>query len=499
MATLRTGIVEVLLWLAAATGLLCVVLAVLAFSMNITLVLFRTGSMEPTISAGDVAVVQQIPATEVEVGDVLTVERPGQLPVTHRVTSVGPGEGPEERTITMQGDANETEDPYPYVISEARTTLFTVPRLAEPIHRMGDPYVLATVTAAAALLVGWAFWPRDPRPRGRARDEAPAHGVQVGEGPSPSPPRHTKQGQRAAVGHRTSNRGRSAAGAGPSAPLFIAAAAAGLGLAVSGPAPAWASEGVAAEDGLVTESIRGEHLVLTSEFPFAEAAHLAPGQAVAWDVGVDLDEPPEGDVALLPGLSATGQAPFEYSVHTCAQPWESAPGLVETSPETRAQECAAGHRLLTERLDLGSSGEVRRFAGIEASEPVWFRVVVTVSEDAESSLQGSESVVQLHVSAQGEELVVETPTPEAGNAGSAPDATSTEDGRPEESDGVLAQTGFSLLLLALTAAALIVAGLVVQRRRAESVTKPAGRSWRLPHDEQDAETEKEDSHDVQGP
>src|SRR3954454_7756091 len=79
---------DVLLWIAAVAGVICIVLVILAFTANITLIMFRTGSMTPAIPAGSVAVVQRIPASEIEVGDVVTVDRDGQLPVTHRVRSV---------------------------------------------------------------------------------------------------------------------------------------------------------------------------------------------------------------------------------------------------------------------------------------------------------------------------------------------------------------------------------------------------------------------------
>src|SRR5690606_24404634 len=81
---------EVILWIAAVGGLVCIVLVILAVTANITLIMFRTGSMAPTIPAGSVAVVQQVEAAEVAVGDVVTVDRPGELPITHRVTSVSP-------------------------------------------------------------------------------------------------------------------------------------------------------------------------------------------------------------------------------------------------------------------------------------------------------------------------------------------------------------------------------------------------------------------------
>ncbi|KAA0962775.1 signal peptidase I [Microbacterium sp. ANT_H45B] len=156
-------VVDVLLWAAAIAGTICMVLVVLALTAQITLIMFRTGSMSPTIPAGSVAVVQQVPASEIAVGDVVTVDRPGDLPVTHRVTSVAPGESGEQRVLTMRGDANAADDPYSYTVESVRVVLFSVPGIATVIVALGDPVVLGGLTIAATALVVWAFWPRRAR------------------------------------------------------------------------------------------------------------------------------------------------------------------------------------------------------------------------------------------------------------------------------------------------------------------------------------------------
>ncbi|MGJ0389098.1 signal peptidase I [Microbacterium sp. CGR1] len=158
---------DILLWIAAIAGVVCMVLVVLALTANITLIMFRTGSMSPTIPAGSVAVVQQIPASEIEVGDVVTVDRPGDLPVTHRVTSISAGATDAERVITMRGDANAGDDPYPYTVQTVRVVLLSVPGIASVIVAMGNPYVLGALTVAATMLVVWAFWPRSSTVRRR--------------------------------------------------------------------------------------------------------------------------------------------------------------------------------------------------------------------------------------------------------------------------------------------------------------------------------------------
>ncbi|WP_221585951.1 signal peptidase I [Microbacterium sp. G2-8] len=169
---------EVLLWFAAVGGLVCIALVVLAWAFDITLMMFRTGSMAPTIPAGSVAIVKHVPAAEIDVGDIVTVDRDEQLPVTHRVTSIEEGSIDAERVITMRGDANASDDPHPYAVTGVRTVLFAIPGLAPIIVWFSNPYVLGGITIAAGVLVGWAFWPRaekldDEKSRPLAREGAP--------------------------------------------------------------------------------------------------------------------------------------------------------------------------------------------------------------------------------------------------------------------------------------------------------------------------------------
>src|SRR5699024_9758793 len=107
-----------------------------------TLITFRTGSMAPTMPQGALAVTVPVRASELEVGDVITVQRAGEtMPVTHRIIEIepvqqraahaadiraaAPGLGapdlssPHARQITMQGDDNTTADHLPYALTDA--------------------------------------------------------------------------------------------------------------------------------------------------------------------------------------------------------------------------------------------------------------------------------------------------------------------------------------------------------------------------------------------
>ncbi|GAA1716944.1 signal peptidase I [Dietzia cercidiphylli] len=150
---------ERILDLLALGGVICIIAVVAAFAFNISLIMFKTGSMSPTIPTGSLALVREIQASQAEVGDVLTIDRPGQLPVTHRVVStahVGGG----EYSIEMKGDANDNKDPAPYQVTQARVVIYSVPELGYLVSKVSDPRVMAGMTIAMTLLVTWSFWPR---------------------------------------------------------------------------------------------------------------------------------------------------------------------------------------------------------------------------------------------------------------------------------------------------------------------------------------------------
>ncbi|MFD6897825.1 signal peptidase I [Rhodococcus sp. NPDC060086] len=145
--------------LLALGGVVCVVLVIAAVLLNISLIMFKTGSMSPTIPAGSLAVVKEISADDIAIGDVVTVDRPGELPVTHRVIAVHP-QGVGEALIEMKGDANPGPDPGMYRVEQVRKVLWSVPDLAHAVVWLSNPYVLGSLTIGASALVLWAFWPR---------------------------------------------------------------------------------------------------------------------------------------------------------------------------------------------------------------------------------------------------------------------------------------------------------------------------------------------------
>lgn len=163
--SVRSRIEDTALTILAALGVFCIVATIAAFAFNISLIMFKTGSMSPTITPGSLAIVREIPASDIRVGDITTVARAeGQLPVTHRVISSSPiGDG--AYSIEMRGDANTSPDAQPYEVTKVKRVLWHVPGLAYVVAAISQPKYMVGVTVAASLLVVWAYWPRTQKDR----------------------------------------------------------------------------------------------------------------------------------------------------------------------------------------------------------------------------------------------------------------------------------------------------------------------------------------------
>ncbi|MDI6023707.1 signal peptidase I [Leucobacter sp. UT-8R-CII-1-4] len=165
----------------AALGLGC--WFVYAATTGASIIVFRTGSMSPTMPQGALAVSVPVEASDVRVGDVITLQRAGEsLPVTHRVIDISPvsprnegdadiraampgGKAPDinssdARQVLLQGDANRTSDPQPYAFTETKKTIFSLPYLGSAIMMLQSPIGMGILVIAVGALVTWAFWPK---------------------------------------------------------------------------------------------------------------------------------------------------------------------------------------------------------------------------------------------------------------------------------------------------------------------------------------------------
>ncbi|MGY1551867.1 signal peptidase I [Microbacterium sp. A588] len=319
---------EALLTLAALGGVICIVMTVLAYTGGFSLIMFKTGSMSPTIPAGSVALVQEIPASEIAVGDVVTVDRPAGLPVTHRVTSVATGSTTNERLITMRGDANETEDPAPYAVADVRIVRGSVPQLAHVIVWFGNPLVLGALSVGAAVLVTWAFWPRESR---RRRDEVAPDSTDGENDSSATPPRTRRE-----------LRGARALG------VAIVLGSATLSVGIWTPAPAQASD----------------MLKMSSDLSGTQI--LSPVDPLYWHVDVDAGAAPEDGMLTitLAGASRTADVEIVAEVWSCAAVWVS-------------NNCSQGEVLLREKARLDLNGPWEQLVESTTPGTVYLRIGLT--------------------------------------------------------------------------------------------------------------------------
>lgn len=153
---------EGVLMVAGLLGLLAIVWLASAMFFNLSIVVFKTGSMAPAIPIGSAAIVREVAASELKPGDVVTVRRAGAaLPITHRVVSIeiDPVDS-AGRIVTLRGDANASNDLSPYSITEAQRVIVSFAGWGAILGLLGSPFFLAVTTLLVALLIMWAFWPQ---------------------------------------------------------------------------------------------------------------------------------------------------------------------------------------------------------------------------------------------------------------------------------------------------------------------------------------------------
>ncbi|MGY3552231.1 signal peptidase I [Williamsia sp. R60] len=135
---------EVALTAAALAGLTCILMATAAMLFGIKPLIVRSGSMEPAIPTGALAIAKHVPAGDIKADDVISVINEQGIRVTHRVVSVD-STASDAAAMTLKGDANRVPDSQPYVISSAERVVF---------HVDGLGYAAAWLDTPAAKILG---------------------------------------------------------------------------------------------------------------------------------------------------------------------------------------------------------------------------------------------------------------------------------------------------------------------------------------------------------
>jgi signal peptidase len=374
---LRRAAGETLLSVLALGGLVCIVLFVAAMLFNVSVIMFKTGSMSPTITAGSAALVREIPASEIQVGDVVTVSRADALPVTHRVTSVAPSESgsADARIITMRGDANAQDDPAPYDVETVDLVMFSVPGLAHVIVWFSNPFVLGGITIAAALLVTWAFWPRDERGDGVEDEDEDEDEESDDEGDEPAEAVESSE--------RPAGRGRHVA-------LSAIAVLSLAGVAAVGAQPATAFAETAGE---TAQTIEGDIITLTAIGDAGEMASMRPGAPIYWQVGVEATAPDPGDIDVTVAAEGDSELQLQLGFTACSEQWvDGACAGAETPIDFAAPSL----------LDAGE----QPLLSMPADEQRWLLVTATIPEGASGSVS-----VTIRANGFGDSVAVTPGTP----------------------------------------------------------------------------------------
>ena len=143
----RSRVVDVVL----VTAAVLVVAAGIGFRLaDLRIQTVLSGSMQPVMSPGDLAITQPVPLSSLRVGDAIAFVPPGQnTPVLHRLVTI------DGRAITTKGDANRVVDPWHATLTgtTAYRLIFVVPLVGWLSEIRGPALIAAGLIVLLVLLV----------------------------------------------------------------------------------------------------------------------------------------------------------------------------------------------------------------------------------------------------------------------------------------------------------------------------------------------------------
>lgn len=170
---------ETVLTVGAVLGVICVLAATASLLFGLRPLVFRSGSMEPTIRTGALGLARQVPADSVRPGDVVSVIAASGSRITHRVVTTTPGPTTE---LVLRGDANSRPDSEVYRVSEVDLLIAQVPGLGYVVSWLRHPIAIFLGGALVGILGVTAF-----RSRGSGPPDDPVPGPAPDDGEQPEP------------------------------------------------------------------------------------------------------------------------------------------------------------------------------------------------------------------------------------------------------------------------------------------------------------------------
>lgn len=170
---------EVALTAGAVLGSICLLSLLAGVLFDVKPLIVRSGSMQPAIATGALALSRTVSAHDLAVGDIVSVKTLDGTRVTHRVVEIQHQE--DVSLLTLKGDANGSVDDEVYSVASAERVVLDVPYLGYVVSwTSGRTGVFLGGLAAGGLLI-LAFRrpaggdPQDPPDR----PEPPARGKHV--------------------------------------------------------------------------------------------------------------------------------------------------------------------------------------------------------------------------------------------------------------------------------------------------------------------------------
>jgi signal peptidase I len=166
MAAILRRCADLALTVGALLGLAALMLAALGAASGVRPLLFRSGSMAPTIDTGALALARTVPAVDLRAGDIVSVSTSSGSRVTHRVVDTDVSSG--HVVLTLRGDANRVADPERYAVDSAYRVFWHVPWAGYAVAWMVSPAGLFGLgLVLLALLVLATSKATDPQAGGR--------------------------------------------------------------------------------------------------------------------------------------------------------------------------------------------------------------------------------------------------------------------------------------------------------------------------------------------